>query len=442
MPNLNAILKRKGITGVDEYIKELHYKDYIHISDKTCYKFVSNYLNHPFVYNPNYSFAIIIFIADIQFRLPSDFLDNIANTTYFKTMPKEYINRATSVACQSYFSYDHYCSFCTSLINGLNTEEDIKEFISHNPKESTLCKILAQKIVSFQDIDFIIEINPDLDQLINIHFDYYVPRNFSFEDTKKYLTYYKAGKYSCYIDGSINILENNEEAKNIPQEAKLDAYLDIVYNKINRYKDYVSEITISFIEDLLSCKRFTDYDYNYLASKILTKDNDKVALVWVCETYCSNNLAIIDKLITNNIKNLPIILETDNDDYLNYIVNKIPEDKINEFFSYLKKLANTNINIIDKVLDIILNKYPNYKLSTNPLSFELVKNGSNYAPIILQEKEFTKEERIDIYNSWLDLELELYLASFSNYLLNGFKKYIPTIEDFTSNKEMLLELKK
>ena len=213
MPNLNTILKRKGTAGVDEYLEEIYYRvSELNMSGKACYKFVSNYLNHPFTYKDKCSFAIILFIARVQFRLPSDFLNNIANTTYFETMPKKYTALAISIALDC-LRYNISYAFSFDLIHRLD-KEDIKEFITHRPMSSTILKILAHRIVSFNEIDFIIDINPDITQDINSDFDYYVPRNFSFEDTKKYLTYYT----TSYNDCTITILENTKEAKTISKK--------------------------------------------------------------------------------------------------------------------------------------------------------------------------------------------------------------------------------
>ncbi len=461
MSKLENILKKEGLCAVDNYLAICDIKKLLNDKSFSFYQFFTDYLNHDFVYNNKYPFlAIKILVENGYESLEEKFI----NCRYINTIPKTYL---TDVLIILNKNYPYGCYKLLNYIINLFDIGSMYDLIGYCVKNNICFKkeiniALANQLISLKNIDLILFAsnlnNNDINRIINKE----ITSNFSYPDLVKYFTYYQ----NDYEDDTISALLNTSKKTKVDKtqvlgdtikiiSTKLDTLKDVKFNKYGRLNSIINEF-IYDINNVIKTNELDEFDLNYLAHEIAKTNNLFLIENWVLNTSCSYNYTLVDKLISqNNQYIISLIFDAQDKSYINYLVEKIFQDKYLSLLNYLLNNFNKDekgdlviatkfgdIRNLDYLLKTMYDANPKFKIEDKNIIYALVTNGSSYTTKLLQEVEFTKEERIKILKSWKEKKLYDFYLVYGSYILNGLDGLNINESTITENREMLLSLRK
>jgi len=93
------------------------------------------------------------------------------------------------------------------------------------------------------------------------------------------------------------------------------------------------------------------------------------------------------------------------------------------------------------MLEFVLEKYPEFRFSDKSAE-ALIKAGSMYTNFLLHNYEFSKEQRLEIYNHYKNNGFDDLLALYGGYLVTGNTSRIITSNDVDVDLSALKRNKK
>ena len=457
---LEKLLKKGCLCTVDDYIAKYGIGK---LYDDRCfpfYLFFTDYLNHDFVYNIKNPFLIVKVLVENCYEALED---KFINCRYINTMPKEYLVNVLAILN----NHSNSCFKFQKYIISLFDEERVYDLIGYCLKNKVdlttdISRALANHLIALQNIDLINEVgtlnNPHIDLIINRE----IKNKFPYDDLVKYFKYYN----NDYEDGTISILLDSSEEEKIEKNEVLEDNVTIIASKlrsldnvkINKFGRFNSVIYdfISDINNALKMNELDELDLNYLAQEIEKTGNFLLIENWVLNTSCSYNYTLVDALIDFDYRKIiSVIFDAQDKSYKNYLVEKIFKD---EYLSLLNYILDSftkdekgdlviatkygDIKNLDYLLKTMYEKNPEFKIEDKDTIYALVTNGSSYTMKLLQEVDFTKEERIKIVKSWKEKKLFDFYIIYGSYILNGLNGLTVNESAIAENREMLLSLRK
>ena len=460
MSKLNNILNKKGVLEVDKYL----YYNYVpvtivfmNLSSKQQNKFIKNYLNHEFLHYEEKPFLILDFFA-----LCIEDSNIFINSVYFKTMPKKYIKEIFTI-----YGLDYKYTDLLSKLIPYTDDESLSNLLTKYLNDN-LINAIVNEIINRHYMDLILETINKAPKYLKNKFLNIDISPYSFTDLKKFYTYadYKFNPYTI----------KNLELKAPDKETLLDALTDIVFTKINNFKDklsnennasilldatnkikrtnwdysfddfYLFNIITDFINSL-NKNDFSPENYDYIAEKLLAMDNIEVTLPWLLGTKCSSNYQVIPKLISNKNYLYNLLFRTKDLGYETYIASLVPLEERTKFLTFLiqKVVIPGDIKVVDRIIEYYFANSKDFTINDKNIAFNLIIHGSKYTNYLLHNnifEELSILERQQILISWKNLNLYDYLAVYGSYILNGRISDIPPTEVLEKNQEMLLSLRK
>ncbi len=426
---LNAILKLKGVQGVDEYIKNNDFW-FSQISDDKLLDFVKKYLAYPFVPREN-AFKILDYMDMISDGvLPSkDYGKLIYDSTYFKTMPKEY----AVDFMKAWLVSSGDVKIINNLIKYITKKEDLEEIMQFYIGED-ISQEVADKLIELRDFSLILDSRR---YVLNRYLDKLIPENFTIEEIKdEVIRYVKGAKSVDSITGTIDFILEYSDKKKV-----IDLLIDIL-KEVKVINRFWSELYLNQIVFLAT--NFDMNDYDRIAKKIEETEDEDLLMNWVLHTSCPYNYYLVDRLMKSN-KNRLLLVTAEDKNYISYMINNMEDKEQQEFIKYVILRSNMiGIELTDLVVSICFSEGIISKSFDKEMAYNLIINGSKYTYYFLNKYsllDFNLEERRIILKKWRLLGLGDYCTIYGSYLISGDKNMLPSYENIEENKEMLRSLR-
>ncbi len=432
----SLILKFKGIEGVDSFLAK-HEGYFENKSYSQTVRFIRKYLDHEYQERDN-NFAFLNYLDDSK-TTGEFYAELIRPSKFFKTMS----DKGRVDLIDAYLSSFGDEAFINEIINNISNIDALKDLVRDYVMASNASTV-AYKLLQVESIDLILE-SKDYWYYLQDYLNADITDYYSFEDIKTYLL-----NYSNHNHEVIKVLTNCRGFAS--KEDILEAISDIVVAKSREMglndanknsKSDIVEFLQSIFNDLNNNDFFTKEDLNYIAKKIEDANNKEALIVWVSNSLCSYNYQILDKIMLD-YDNLPVLFNAFDKSYINYITTRILMGKSKlekqKFKQYISDHYNLfDQNVMDKIL--FLAYTCSYKLSKEEIYGFLLK-GSRYVRQILENYDFSEEERIKVFQVYKDNQYIDLCTLYGTYLIKGEKSALLSGEEEEKFKPLVLSLKK
>lgn len=411
--------KLKGVDGLNEAIDNGNIKDGV--------GFLKVYLDRPFDSSSDEPFKIFDFIDEFVIKDKDyELCEQIMiGSKYFETMPSEKVILAL----------DEF-AFITTW--NLNTEKFSRYLISKIPDS----KILQNE--SLGTVAHLYEYYSGLgieDFIIDLGKDYIIKLSYLLgcSNSKELLRYCRGTLFEeeikeVCIKGNLSVEDIFDLILRKYETSELDVLFEIIMSKDKRENPgdditRLSELSVfeQFLDELNKDEKITEYHKNYLALKLLESKNIILILKWLANVECEENKTIIDKL-AGRIEDC-LLLSFITKKFIFYTVNKILSTARFRNFNPDSLITNDSydwddyedVERLNCILDSLYQLKPDVKFSKG-LVIDFLKKGVNKFPVLINQYELTKEERLEIFQTLKEIDSD-WIIVYGVYLLGGDKAF-------------------